>query len=90
MDISLTAQQQAFIKRKVKTGLYESPSDVVWEALRLLEERDAVRLAKLDALKKDLAVGIAQLDAGLGKEFDAEAIKREGRRLLARRSRQRP
>ncbi len=40
-------------------------------------------LAKLATLKGDLAVGIAQLDAGEGRKVDAQEIKRQGRRLLA-------
>lgn len=89
VDVSLTPRLQALIKRKVKSGLYESPNEVVSEALRLLEERDAIHLAKLETLQKDLGVGIAQLDAGESREIDAEEIKRQGRRLLAKRARKR-
>lgn len=89
VNVSLTPRMQALIKRKVESGLYESPHEVVAEALRLLEERDAIHVAKLETLKKDLAVGIAQLDAGQGCEFDAAEIKRQGRRLLAKRARKR-
>lgn len=89
VNVSLTPRMQALIKRKVESGLYESPHEVVSEALRLLEERDAIHLAKLTTLKGDLAVGIAQLDAGEGRAIDAEEIKRQGRRLLAERKRKR-
>jgi antitoxin ParD1/3/4 len=88
-NLLLTPRLQALIKRKVDSGLYESPNEVVSEALRLLEERDAIRVAKLETLKKDLTIGTAQLDAGEGREFDAAAIKRQGRRLLAKRARKR-
>ena len=46
-------------------------------------------MVKLETLKKDLAVGIAQLDANEGRELDAAAIKRQCRRLLAKRARKR-
>ncbi len=88
-NLALTPRMQALIRRKVESGLYESPREVVAEALRLLEERDAIHIAKLETLKKDLAIGTAQLDAGEGREFDASAIKRQGRRLLAKRARKR-
>ena len=40
MNVSLTPRLEAFVKRKVKTGLYNNASEVVREALRLLHERE--------------------------------------------------
>ncbi len=47
MNVSLTAELEELIRRKVESGMYGSASEVVREALRLLEERD--RLARLRA-----------------------------------------
>ncbi|MGI8966323.1 MAG: type II toxin-antitoxin system ParD family antitoxin [Limisphaerales bacterium] len=38
MNISLTKDLEKLIEKKVKSGLYENPSDVVRDALRHLEE----------------------------------------------------
>jgi antitoxin ParD1/3/4 len=81
MNVSLTPQLEAFVKQKVETGMYNSASEVIREALRLLEEHDALQAAKREALRKDLRAGLASLDGGEGRALDVEAIKAKGRRL---------
>ena len=46
LTVSLTPELQAFITRKVSSGRYGSASEVVREALRLLERADRPRVAK--------------------------------------------
>jgi antitoxin ParD1/3/4 len=41
MNVSLTPELEQLVQEKVKSGRYLSASEVVREALRLLEERDA-------------------------------------------------
>ena len=48
VHVSLTPQLEEFVKRKVESGLYHSSSEVIREALRLLEERDRFQEMKLD------------------------------------------
>lgn len=84
MNISLTPQLEAFIKQKVETGMYTSVSEVVREALRLLEERDAVQAVKLDALREDIRRGLTSLENGQGTPLNMDAIKAKGRERLAR------
>lgn len=79
MNISLTPQLECFLKQKVETGMYHSVSEVVREALRLLEERDALAVVKRDALRQDIQAGLASLDAGKAKPLDVAAIKVRGR-----------
>ena len=43
MNISLSPELERFVHRKVATGLYASASEVVREALRLLQERDRLK-----------------------------------------------
>ena len=82
MNISLTPRLESYVKQKVSTGLYNSSSEVIREELRLLEERDAMKNMKLEALRKNLNVGIDSLDAGKGRPFDKELIKAKGRAVL--------
>lgn len=79
MNVSLTPQLEAFVKRKVSTGRYNSVSEVVREALRLLEEHDAVQAAKLEALREEIQAGRASLDRGEGQSLDLAAIKARAR-----------
>ncbi len=83
MNVSLTPQLESYIKQKVEKGIYNSVSEVVREALRLLEERDALQALKLEALRKDIHLGLESLDNGLGKPLDMKAIKAKGQKHLA-------
>jgi antitoxin ParD1/3/4 len=64
MNVSLTPELEQLVQDKVKTGLYLSASEVVREALRLLEERDQLREIRLTELKKKIAVGVEQAERG--------------------------
>ena len=85
MNVSLTPRLEELVKQKVGSGLYRSSSEVIREALRLLEERDR----RLASLRKDIAVGIEQIEQGeytdyeggsLGDLFDQ--VKAEGTNKL--------
>jgi antitoxin ParD1/3/4 len=85
MNVSLTPELEEMIDAKVRSGMYQSASEVVREALRALVEREA-RQAKFDELKREIQLGIDDIEAGRVTEFDAEDTKARGRqRLLARR-----
>lgn len=62
MNVSLTPELEQFVHEKVKSGRYLSASEVVRDALRLLEERDLFQQAKLAELRQHLAIGIEQAD----------------------------
>ncbi len=79
MNISLTPQLEGYVKKKVSTGLYHSASEVIREGLRLLEERDSLKDAKLQALRDDIHAGAKSLNDGKGRPFDTAAIKAKGR-----------
>ena len=59
MSVTLTPELEALVQRKVQTGLYSYPGEVLREALQLLEERD-----RLNRLKAAIAVGDAQIARG--------------------------
>ena len=64
MNVSLTPKLEELVSRRVASGLYNSASEVVREALRLLEERDRLREMRLEELRREIAVGLEQLDRG--------------------------
>jgi len=47
MNVSLTPELERFVNGKVQTGRYNSASEVVREALRLLEQHEQARAAQL-------------------------------------------
>ncbi len=75
MNVSLTPELEQLVHEKVKSGRYLSASEVVREALRLLEERDRIREARLEALRGEIAIGIEQGDKG--EVIDGEEVFRE-------------
>jgi antitoxin ParD1/3/4 len=82
MNISLTPELENYLKQKVQTGMYHSSSEVVREALRLLEEKDSLREIKLQKLRAEIQKGIDSLEGDGGIELDIEKIKTEGRKKL--------
>jgi antitoxin ParD1/3/4 len=80
MNISLTVQFEEMIRKKVDSGLYGSASEVIREALRLLEERDRQHAIRLEQLRVEIKRG---LDSGKPTPLDMGAIKVRGRRRLA-------
>ena len=80
MNISLTPHLEGLVKGKVESGFYNSASEVMREALRLLEERDQLRELRLEELRREIRKGI---DSGMATPLEMEAIKTRGRQRLA-------
>lgn len=80
MNISLNPHFEEMVKTKVDSGLYNSVSEVVREALRLLEERDQMRSLQMEELRKEIQKGI---DSGEPSPLNIDAIKTRGRQRLA-------
>ena len=81
MNVSLTPELEKLVKQKVAEGMYNSASEVMREALRLLEARDELRAVKLDALRRDIKQGIDELDQTGGDVLDMESIKAKARAI---------
>jgi putative addiction module CopG family antidote len=84
MNISLTPQLEELVKNKVNSGLYGSASEVMREALRLLEERDRLRTMRMEELKTEIKKGI---DSGEPTPLNIDEIKERGRKRLAAKQR---
>lgn len=83
MNVSLTPALEKLVQRKVASGLYTSASEVIREALRLFEDENRIYQAKLENLRKDVAIGIKQADRGdlvSGKEAFNKIRKRTKKR----------
>lgn len=86
MNVSLTPELERLVNNKLRTGMYQTASEVIREGLRLLKERDE----RLAALRREIGVGLKQLDRGEYIEYDEQTtkdlageIKRRGRERLA-------
>lgn len=85
MNVNLGTVFDEFIAQLLKTGMYQSQSEVVREGLRLLKEREELKNLRLAELRKEIAVGSEQ--AGRGKFVDGEETFAEIRRRSAKRKR---
>lgn len=72
MNVHLTSELEQFVQSKVQTGRYNSASEVVREALRLLEERDQIKTVRKEEIRKKIAQGLKSLR--LGKGVNGEAV----------------
>src|SRR5438132_12366088 len=84
MNVSLTVELEELVSKKVKTGLYQTASEVV-----LLQERDQLRDMRLKALRKEIAIGIKQANRGDVAQLDIDEILAESRRDLAKKKKKR-
>jgi antitoxin ParD1/3/4 len=76
MNINLTPQLEEMVRQKVDSGLYTSASEVVHEALRLMDEKDQLRAAKVNQLRRDVQDGV---ESGPSSTWDPAEIKSSGR-----------
>lgn len=63
-NVVVTDHQARMIESLVESGRYQNASEVLRDGLRLIEERDAERMAKLEALRAAVQVGIDDIAAG--------------------------
>lgn len=75
VSISFTPKQVAFLAGCVKSGRYQSTSEVVREALRLFEDQLARRKSELARTRAMIKEGADQLDRG--EVVDAKTFFRE-------------
>ena len=72
MNVHLTPELEQLVQQKVQSGRYNSASEVVREALRLMEQRDEVRTVQLQQLRGRIDKGLAE--AGRADGADGETF----------------
>lgn len=65
ISISLTPELEQIIASRISSGKYQSATEVVGDALRLLEEREIATNASLDEVRRKIAIGLEQAKQGL-------------------------
>ena len=63
-NISLTAEQDAFVEKVVEAGEYQNASEAVRDALRALQQRRQEDSLRLKALRAQIKAGVDALDRG--------------------------
>ena len=73
-NISLTAEQDAFVDEVVRSGDYQNASEAIRDALRILRQHRREDNLRLRALRAQLQLGIAALRHGDADEIDDTEI----------------
>ena len=72
MNVHLTPELEELIQKKVESGRYNSASEVMREALRLMEQRDEFLALRKDEVRRKISEGLDSLRRGEG--VDGEAV----------------
>jgi antitoxin ParD1/3/4 len=83
MNVHLGPAFDEFVADLLKSGYYQTQSEVLREGLRLLKEREEVKQMRLAELRKEIAVGSEQADRGQfvdGPEAFAKIRRRSAQR----------
>ena len=90
MNVSLTPELEKLVNDRVSSGMYQTASEVIREALRALQQRYQLRERELQAVREKIHRGLEQLEHGEFTEYDeatvknlAEEVKAQGRQRLA-------
>lgn len=85
VNISLTPELGEFLQDRVKSGRYQTTSEVVREALRLLERQERERDLAFEGLKAKLERGAAQAERG--ELLDGDEVFGELKQMIEERRR---
>ncbi len=82
LNINLTPRLEKLVRQKVESGRYNSASEVVREALRLMETQNELHALQLERLRHDIRQG---LESGPARPWSVAEMKRQGREVGASR-----
>lgn len=85
-NISLTKHLDDFVDTTVRKGSHQNASEVVRDALRLLEASQKEAELKLQRLREAIAVGVTDHERGDYTEIRSKAELRKFTRALGRRA----
>ena len=87
MNVNLGTVFDRFVADLLKTGHYQSQSEILREGLRLLKEREELKHLRIAELRKEIAIGTAEADRGEfvdGEEVFTDIRKRRAERKRAK------
>jgi antitoxin ParD1/3/4 len=94
MNVSLTPELENLVNEQVKSGLYNSASEVIRESLRLFKEQLILKDIRRNELRREIMLGVdairngdyVELKSPQDYEDFAEKIIKEGREEYAKRN----
>jgi Arc/MetJ-type ribon-helix-helix transcriptional regulator len=86
MNVELTADQRAFVRKAIESGRFAREEEAIEEAMALWERRERRRLeivAMVDEAEASLAFGEGRVITEQSMKTLAEEVKARGRRRIA-------
>jgi antitoxin ParD1/3/4 len=74
-SVRLTPEMAQLVQSLIDSGRFSSAEEAVHGALLLLREEPMDDVDDLAEMQEDVRIGLAQLDAGQGEPWDADAVK---------------
>ncbi len=89
MNVSLTPELERLVNEKVKSGDYNSASEVIREALRLLKEQDQLKELRRAEVRREVMKGVKEIQSGKGRSYNsaeelADAVINRGKNRKAK------
>ena len=82
MNVSLTPELENLVNEKVKSGLYNSASEVIRESLRLLQEQDMLKEIRRNELRREIMLGVEQIRSGQYTEYKIDELEKFGEEII--------
>lgn len=82
MQVKLSAEQEQYMRTKMASGRYSSVEAVVAEALRVLRNVEEALPSAEDDLRREIQLGLDDIEAGHVSEWNVEDMKRRLRQRL--------
>lgn len=74
-NVVLTPQMEHMLDHLVESGRYQDAGEVLREGLRLLQQRDALEAARLEAMRQAVAVSVIDIEQGRFEEVTAQGLE---------------
>ena len=84
MDYRFPPDLQPYVDEMIANGTYPDVHDLILHAVYLHRDAELARRRKYEELKKEIQIGIDQLDRGECAELDMADIRRRVREQLAK------
>jgi antitoxin ParD1/3/4 len=82
MNVSLTPELKRFVEEKLRIGQYQTADEMINNALSILREQEMLSAEDISELRREISLGLEQLDRGESAPWDAAMLKDKLRRKL--------
>ena len=84
MNVQLSPDLERFVDQKIRDGQYQSVDDLVCSALQVLRQQESLSREDVAELRREIALGLEQLERGESVPWDAAVLKDRIRDLPGR------